>query len=97
MAPVPKRSGSASEKEQDDGHLAALPAGVIDVHGRQVLHLLLGDVELDDVDDLGNDADRDDHLPAAKHMPLLQQHVAHMVVPRVDDKPSTRPISPSVA
>ena len=67
--------------------LVALSAGVIGVHGRQVPHLLLGDVEPDAVHDPGDGANRDGHLPAAKQMPLLQQHVAYVVVARVDDKP----------
>ena len=71
--------------------LVALPAGAIDVHGRQVLRLLLGDIELDDVHDPSDGADRNGHFPAAEQMPLLQQHVAHVVVARVDDKPLDPP------
>ena len=69
----------------------ALSAGVVDVHERQVLRLLLGDVELDAVHDPGDGPDRDGHFPAAKHMPLLQQHVADVMAARVDDKPLNSP------
>ncbi len=44
---------------------------------RQVLRLLLGDAEMDAVLHPRDSADRDGHIPAAKQMPLLQQHMAH--------------------
>ena len=60
----------------------ALSPGVIDVPRRQVLHLLLGEVEPDTVVvdllngivvDLGDGADRDGYFLAAEQMPLLQE------------------------
>jgi hypothetical protein len=58
----------------------------MDVDGRQVLHLLLGDVEPDAVVDAGDRADRDGHFLASPQMPLLEEHMGHMVVSRVDDQ-----------
>ncbi len=57
-----------------------------DVYGWQVLHVLLGDVELDAVLDVGHSADRDGHFSAAPQMPLLQEHVGYVLVGRVDDE-----------
>ena len=51
--------------------LAGLSVLVIDVHGRQVLYLLLGDVEADAVVNPCHGADRDSHFLAAPQMPLL--------------------------
>ena len=67
--------------------LAGLPIRVMDVHRRQVLHLLLGDVEPDTVVDPGHDADRDGHFLAAPQVPLLEQYMGHAVTVRVDDQP----------
>jgi hypothetical protein len=43
---------------------------MIDVHGRQVLHVLFGDVEADTVVDPRHGADRDSHVVAAPQVPL---------------------------
>jgi hypothetical protein len=61
-------------------------AWVIDVHGRKVLHLLLGDVEPDSVLDSGHGADRDGDLLAPPQMPLPEQHVGNPVVLRIDEQ-----------
>src|SRR5262249_10660893 len=53
----------------------------------QVFHLFPGDVEPDAVVDLGDGADRDGDLLAPPQMPLLQQHVGHVLVVRVDEEP----------
>ena len=52
--------------------------------GRQVLHLLLGQVEPDPVLDLDHRADRDGDFLASPEMPLPEQHVGHPVVIRID-------------
>jgi len=65
---------------------AATLAGVIDVHGRQVLHLLLGDVEPDSVLNSGHGTDRDGDFLVPPQMALLEQHVAHPVIARVDEE-----------
>src|SRR5260370_1987383 len=55
--------------------------GAVDVHGRQALHVALGDAELDAlVADLGHSLDRDGHLLAAPQVALLEQYVRHVVV-----------------
>ena len=59
---------------------------VVDVHGRQVLDLLLGEVEPDTVIDAGHGADRDGDFLAARQVPLLEEHVGHVVAVRVDDQ-----------
>jgi hypothetical protein len=65
---------------------------VIDVHGRQALYLLLGDVELDTVlADPHHGADRHSHFLAAKHVPLPEGHVGHLVVSGVDDEAADLP------
>ena len=63
-----------------------LPAGVIDVHGRQVLHLLLGDRELDAVAGAGHRADRDSYFLAAPQVALLEEHMGHVVIAGVDEE-----------
>jgi hypothetical protein len=67
------------------------PLGCFDVHEREVLRLLLADVEVDAVHHPGDSTDRNDHIPAAEQMSLLQEHVAHVVIARVDDKPLDPP------
>jgi hypothetical protein len=52
--------------------------------GRQVLHLLLGQVEPDPVLDLSHRAGRDGDFPASPQMPFPEQHVGHPVVARID-------------
>jgi len=72
--------------------LPRLPAGVIDVDGRQVLHLLLGGAELDTVHtDRGHGGDRDGDFLAAPQVALLEEYVGHVVAARVDDKPLDLP------
>src|ERR1022692_1924831 len=80
-------AGARATAVRFSASLAALPGRVIDDHGRQVLHLLLGNAELDAVVDPGDGADRDGYFLAAEHVPLLQEHMGHVVVARVDDKP----------
>src|ERR1019366_2580686 len=58
----------------------------MDVHGRQVLYLLLGDAEPDTVVDPSHGADRDSHFLAAPKGPLLKEHVSNVVIARVDDQ-----------
>jgi hypothetical protein len=60
--------------------------------GRQVLHLLPGDVELDAVlADSRYGADRDRHYLAAEHMSLLEEHVGDLMAAGVDDEPLDLP------
>jgi len=66
---------------------AGLPTRVMDVHGWQVLHLLLSEVEPDTVIDPGHGTDRDGHFLTAPHVSLLEEHVGHVVAFRVDDQP----------
>ena len=70
--------------EQMSGGVLAVQ--MINVHWRQVLHLLLRDTELDTVIDPGHGADRDGDFLAAPQVTLLQQHVGHVVVGGVDDQ-----------
>src|SRR5487761_548832 len=62
-------------------------AGVIDVHRRQVLHLLLADAQPDAAAGAGHRAHRDGHFPAAPQVTLLQEHVSHVPAVAVDDEP----------
>src|SRR5215472_7313278 len=66
---------------------AGLPGRVINVHRRQVPHVVLGEVEPDTVLGPGDGADRDGYLLAPPQVPLLEQHVGHVVVAQVDDEP----------
>jgi hypothetical protein len=66
---------------------SGLATGAIDVHLRQVLHLLFCQVDLDALGDPGHGVDRNGHLLAAPQMPLLQQHVRHVMAGGVDDQP----------
>src|ERR1700722_13753776 len=63
---------------------AGAPVRVIDVHGRQVLHLLLGDREPDAAARAGHGADRDGYLLTAPQMALLEEHVGHVAAAPVD-------------
>src|ERR1019366_427119 len=71
--------------------LPGLLVQMIDVHRRQLLHLVLGDAEPDTVVDSGHGADRDSYLLAAPQMPLLEQHMGYPVVARIDDEPLDKP------
>jgi hypothetical protein len=65
---------------------AGLPRWVTHVHGRQVLHLVFGEAEVDkERPDLRHGADRDSHFLAAPHVPLLEQHVGDLVAARFHD------------
>ena len=71
---------------------AGLPPWVINVHGRQVFHLVSGDAEMDkESPDLSHSADRDSHILAAPHVPLLEEHVGYMVAARFHDQPLDLP------
>src|ERR1700680_1759927 len=55
------------------------------VHGRQVRHLLLGDVEPDTVVEAGHGVDWDSYfLVTPQVVPLLEEHGGHVVVVTVD-------------
>ena len=59
---------------------AGLPRWVINVHGRQVFHLVFGEAEMDkESPHLSHSADRDSHFLAAPHVPFLEEHVGYMV------------------
>src|SRR5579859_6836401 len=72
------------------GALLRMPAGlsirVIDVHRRQVMHLLLRHAEPDTILDASHGADRDRHLLAAPQVPLLEEHVGHAMIAGIDDE-----------
>ena len=62
------------------------------MHGRQVFHLASGNAEMDKQGpDLGHSADRDSYFLAARHMPLLEEHVGYMVAARIHDQPLEMP------
>jgi len=68
---------------------AVLRAGcvpVIEVDGRQVLHVLPGDLELDAVVGAGHRRDRDGYFLAAPQVSLLEEHVGHVTAAGVDDE-----------
>jgi hypothetical protein len=67
---------------------------VLDRHGRQILDLLLGEVEPDSGLDPGDRPDRDGHFLASPLVPLLQEHVGHVMVIGVDDKAFNPPDVP---
>ena len=54
------------------------------VIGRQVLHLLLGDAQLDTAVEPSHIPERDSHFLASPQMPLLEEHVCHLVAGRID-------------
>src|SRR5437773_3031315 len=56
------------------------------LHWRQVFYLLLGQAEPDPVLHTGHRADRDGDLLTPPQMPLLEQHVGHPVVVRIDQE-----------
>src|ERR1039457_6514827 len=71
---------------------AGLPRWVINVHGRQVFHLVFGEAEMDkESPELSHGADRDSHFLAAPHVPLLEEHVGYMVAARFHDQPLDLP------
>jgi hypothetical protein len=65
---------------------------VVNVHGRQVFHLVFGEAEMDkESPDLSHSADRDSHFLAAPHVPLLEEDVSYMVAARFHDQPLDLP------
>jgi hypothetical protein len=71
---------------------AGLPRWVINVHGRQVFHLVSGEAEMDKHGpDLRHGADRDSHVFAARHVPLLEEHVGYLAAVRFHDQPLDLP------
>ena len=56
------------------------------VRWRQILHLLLGEVEPDSFVDRGHGTHRDGDFLMAPQMPLLEQHMGHLLVVRIDDE-----------
>jgi hypothetical protein len=65
---------------------------VLDVGGRQVPHLFPGDVQAESVRaDLRHGGPRDEHCPAAKQVPLAQQHRGHAAAAGLDDEPKHVP------
>jgi hypothetical protein len=66
---------------------AGLSHWVINVHGQQIFHLVLGEAEMDkESPDLGHGADRDGHFLAAPDVPLLEEHVGYTVAARFHDQ-----------
>jgi hypothetical protein len=60
---------------------------VINVHGRQVFHLVFGEAEMDKKSpDLSHSADRDSHFLAAPRVPLLEEHVGYIAAARFHDQ-----------
>jgi hypothetical protein len=60
---------------------------VINVHGRQVFHLVFGEAEMDKKSpDLSHSTDRDSHFLAAPRVPLLEEHVGYIVAARFHDQ-----------
>jgi len=78
-------------------HWACLPARVMDVHRRQVLHLLLGDAEPDTVIDPGHYADGDSHFLAAPQGPSWRSTWVTWWLSGSMTSPWTFPMRPSVA
>jgi hypothetical protein len=65
---------------------------VINVHGRQVFHLVFGEAEMDKQSpDLRHGADRDSHFLAARHVSLLEEHVGYLVAARFHEQPLDLP------
>jgi uncharacterized membrane protein YraQ (UPF0718 family) len=83
--PMLKMMGGAPDAESSPSE--PLPLRVIDVHGRQVLHLLLADAQPDAVAGAGHRANRDGYFPPAPEVALLQEHVRHVAAAAVDDEP----------
>ena len=60
---------------------------MINVHGRQVFHLVFGEAEMDKKSpDLSHSADRDSHFLAAPRVPLLEEHVGYIAAARFYDQ-----------
>ena len=58
----------------------------------QVFHLVSGEAEMDDEGpDLRHGADRDSHFLAARHVPLLEEHVGYLAGARFHDQPLDLP------
>jgi hypothetical protein len=57
---------------------------VIDVHGRQILHLLLRDAEPDTATETSHLVERDSHVLVRPPVPLFDKHMGHLTVARVD-------------
>jgi hypothetical protein len=65
-----------------------LAGRVIDVRGRQILHLLRGDVEVKSVrTDPSHRGTRDEHCPAAQQVALPEEHKGHAAGAGIDDDP----------
>jgi hypothetical protein len=60
---------------------------VVEVDGRQILYLLLGDAKADLRSKVHHGADGDCHFFAAPQMPFLEQNVSDVMVAGVDDEP----------
>ena len=71
--------------------LALLPTPVIVVYGQQVLHILLGDLELDALDNPGYSADRNSQFLTGPKGAPLEEHVGDAVALRTDDEPLDPP------
>ena len=66
---------------------ARLQDRVIDIDGRQVLHIQLRNLEPDAVFDVRHRADWDGHFLLTPEVPLLQEYVSDLVGLAVDDQP----------
>jgi hypothetical protein len=65
---------------------------VLGIRGRQVPHLLPGDVQAEAVRaGLGHGGPRDEHRPAAQQVPLAQQYRGHPAAVCLDDEPEYVP------
>ena len=65
---------------------------MINVHGRQVFHLVFGEAEMDKKSpDLSHSADRDSHFLAAPRVPLLEEDVGYIAAARFHDQPLDLP------
>jgi hypothetical protein len=89
LAVTPARTrgpGRGSPRGKSGLRVADLPRRVINVHGRQVFHLVPGEAEMDkESPDLSHGADRDSHFLAAPHVPRLEEHVGYLVAARVHE------------
>src|SRR5271168_4900314 len=84
-------AASHPDKSRRCSRTPGLRAWAIDGHRRQVLHLLPGEVEPDTGLDPGDRADGDGHFLPPQQVPLLQQHVSHLVVAGVYGKSLDQP------
>ena len=65
---------------------------MINVHGRQVFHLVFGEAELDkESPDLSHSADRDSHFLVAPQVPFLEEHMGYMMAASFHDQPLDLP------